>query len=642
MQKKKHGSFGGCLLFALLGAGLLTLAADAVTAAFLTPLTETIFFGLFGGLVLVLFILLRLSRKARVLIPLLSVLTLLLCAAAAFCWFRFSENAVYQTVDSGKQELYGGKNVMLIVPHQDDDLNVLGGVLEEFLRYGSEVRVVFATNGDFIDTSTGLERLREALTVADFYGLPQDHVIFLGYGDGYPDEFPHIYNSGDETVYSHAWNSKTYALEDHGPYTEGTAYTGSNIRRDFHDVILEYKPDMIFTCDYDDHTDHRAVSLLVDAALGDLLKEEPDYEPLVYHSLAYSLAYYNKEDFYARNMLSTVNPYSSDRMEERPDYLWDARVRLPVAAASLSRSLFTDTLYEAIKLYATQGAGERGLSIINGDKVFWQRDTASLLYNAEIAVSTGDGSKLNDFMIIDSDDLADTSHPPYDSVWCPTDFYAEILVKFPEPVSIENIVLYDSPDPESNVLNAALTFEDGTVIETGPLDIYGSATSVRVVKDNVSSFRVRLTETEGTAPGLAELEAFSGARGSVSASFIKLMNSDGDFAYDYYIHKSGKEAFRLYSYDCDVTLDSCSVVCDNDSCSAQIVDGLLLVTCPSGESCTVTVTDASGSLSDSVRFSNPSAWATLGQTVERVFRRFFPGIRSAVSYTLLHRLYYGF
>ena len=80
------------------------------------------------------------------------VITLGICSF--FCWKQFSAGAGYQGVDSGKKQIYGDRKVMLIVPHQDDDLNILGGVLEEYARYGSELFPVFVTNGDF----NGLDR----------------------------------------------------------------------------------------------------------------------------------------------------------------------------------------------------------------------------------------------------------------------------------------------------------------------------------------------------------------------------------------------------------------------------------------------------------------------------------------------------
>ena len=96
-------------------------------------------------------------------------------------WYAVSQNAVYNAPDNGKSALYSGKNVMVFSPHQDDEINLLGGVLEQYVKYGSNVTVVFSTNGDY--EGHGETRLREAVEVLSFIGIPQENVIFLGYGD---------------------------------------------------------------------------------------------------------------------------------------------------------------------------------------------------------------------------------------------------------------------------------------------------------------------------------------------------------------------------------------------------------------------------------------------------------------------------
>jgi probable selenium-dependent hydroxylase accessory protein YqeC len=68
-----------------------------------------------------------------------------------------------------------GKKVMLQVPHQDDDFNVLGGVIEEYVKYGSEATVVFSTNGDY--NGLAETRFREAQNALGHIGIPKDHPV---------------------------------------------------------------------------------------------------------------------------------------------------------------------------------------------------------------------------------------------------------------------------------------------------------------------------------------------------------------------------------------------------------------------------------------------------------------------------------
>ena len=76
---------------------------------------------------------------------------------------------------------FTGKRVMVLVPHQDDELNLAGSLLEQYTGAGSEVFLVYATNGDY----SGLAQLRshEALAVARSVGIPAENVIYLGYGN---------------------------------------------------------------------------------------------------------------------------------------------------------------------------------------------------------------------------------------------------------------------------------------------------------------------------------------------------------------------------------------------------------------------------------------------------------------------------
>lgn len=94
-------------------------------------------------------------------------------------WLPFAKTSHdFEDVDNGKTACYGNKKVLLIVPHQDDEINVLGGIFEEFIKYGSTVHIVYAiTNG----TIQGF-RYTEALNLCKHIGIPDSNVTFLGYG----------------------------------------------------------------------------------------------------------------------------------------------------------------------------------------------------------------------------------------------------------------------------------------------------------------------------------------------------------------------------------------------------------------------------------------------------------------------------
>lgn len=513
-------------------------------------------------------------------------------------------NLHYGCDDNGKATLYAGKKVMLIVPHQDDDMNIASGILEQYVTYGSEVYVVFVTNGDYWNIAE--VRLTEAIRALQSIGIPEDHVIFLGYADGWESGTAHIYNSPAGTVCkSRNGYTATYALKSHPAWNEGSPYTSDNLLRDIASVILAHRPDTILCSDYDPHVEHKATTLAFEKAMGRILKQDCNYRPVVLKACAYCTAWTARKDFPALNLRSTYDP--GDQISGI--YRWADRIRFPVDGSKLSRSLRRSELYTPICLYQSQRAGIAAASIINGDKVFWQRRTDSVLHRAHITVSSGNGEKLNDFMLLDSYDLFNSDHQPYDNVWVPEaeDREKTVRITLDAPLDIAELVLYDSPSPTDNILNARVVFDNGYCFDTGTLNQNGNASSFAVNQKGVRTFTVTLLETEGACAGLCEIEAF-GQPNAAPFSFIKLMDMDGHFAYDYAVDESGTEALQLYTFGSAAALSpgAYKVVCDHAGCSAEISGDRLLVHCLRGAACNVTITSLEDAgISDSILVRNP-------------------------------------
>jgi len=629
------------------GALNLILAAEAaVTVDFLllafgVQMSAALFCLLGAALWLLLCLCIKIPLRRHCLIPAVYLLAAVLLLTAVFLpWKIMGGRLDYIGADSGKGDVYGGHSVMAIVPHQDDDINIAGGVLEQYIKYGSEVYLVFVTNGDYY--GIGETRIAEALEYGRSIGIDGEHVIFLGYGDQWSGEGPHIYNAAaGQQLVSAAGHSATYGSAGHPAYNMGRAYTSDNLLGDIKSVILEYSPDIILCSDYDSHIDHKAVSFFFEKAMGEILKENPGYLPTVLKAYAYKTAWTARADFYSLNILSTENIFEvpgeavslpevtsvagmelyrilrgasidEDPYGQLPQvYGWNERIRLPVAAETLSRSLMNSPAYAAMELYRSQDAYAKAASVVNGDKVFWHRRTSSLMYAADIRTSSGDASLLNDFMLLHSENLLDSERPPFDGAWTPEQGdTGEISVSFAAPVDIYELVLYDMPSPDDNVLNAVIRFDDGSTVETGALDAGGSATVIAVDKKQLRSFTLSLEAVEGEKAGLTEIEAYSQAYES-PFSFIKLINGNGDFVYDYVMDKSGEESFYLYGFGSglpELNAEAYSVFCDNERCRAEISGGAVTVYCPAGEACTVTVScnEAAG-ISDSVYIQNPKA-----------------------------------
>ena len=551
---------------------------------------------------------------------LLAVLTIALCIgfASLQLFYRathsddYLKRIVYRQVDSEKVKLFSGKKVMLLVPHEDDDLNILCGVIDEYLHYGSDLTVAFMTNGDY--WGLGEVRIREALALYGFLGIPEDHIVFLGYGDELHTDEYHIYNApGEEVITSRAGKTETYGIDTHPPFRPYHAYTKDNLYADMKDLILSVRPDILFCVDYDSHIDHRACSMMFEKVMGGILKTESDYSPEVFKGFAYCTAWGAEPDFFKDNIGATLDIYhNSAAIQTPPIYRWEERVRFPVRAGALSRSLQGSELYEELQFYQSQEAYKRGARIINGDKVFWRRSTDSICREAVLSASSGDPSVLNDFMLLDSKNILDHGHDPCDGVWSPEDGDQEkaVTISLYDPCAVQEIVFYDNPDPDSNILNAEILFDDGSKIETGPLDAYGAPSRFRINTDrDISAFCVKLVSTEGTRPGLMEVEAFRELQKS-EPGFLKIMDLNGDFAYDYIIEKSGSQSFLVYSDGIipDLSSEAYEVECENvPGCGAEIRDGLLFIQCAKGQNCTVSIRLKESGLADSIYVRNPTS-----------------------------------
>lgn len=617
-ERKILRPLGAVLIWAAIGIELCLLADVLLMfAAVYLPMRSFLLICL--GLLAASGLLVLRGRRAACWV--LAVLTALILAGCVFLqlFYRHSQRAEFQQglryheVDSGKEALFAEKNVLLLVPHQDDDMNVLCGVIDEYLRYGSGLTVAFTTNGD--NFGLGETRIREALDLYAYLGVPEDHVIFLGYGDRLHTDEYHIYNApAGEVIPSQVDRTETYGLEGHPPFRPGRAYTRENLYGDIRDLILSLRPDVIFCVDYDSHVDHRACSLLFEEAMGEILRAEPDYSPAVYKGFAYSTSWGAEHDFHRLNLGATRDIYHNSMLIQTPPlYRWEDRARFPVRAGTLSRTLQSCVQVEEMQFYSSQKEETHAPAIVNGDRVFWRRATDSLCARASISASSGDPSCLNDFKLLDSRKLSDPNHDPFDGVWTPdaADGEKTVTVLLESPSALGEIVLYDNPDAGSNVLNAEVLLDDGTRLETGPLDVTSAPTRFRVEPEGeVSSFSVRILSAEGDWPGLTEIEAFAGWR-EPETTFVKLMDLDGNFAYDYILDRGGTQRFLLYSDagNRELSPEAFDLQCDGSpECRAEIRDGYLVVECGRGQSGTVLIRDKASGLTDSIFVRNPGLW----------------------------------
>lgn len=483
----------------------------------------------------------RKKKKRAVLIVLMA---LVLAVLAVVCVYETELNKLDSNDDvdnSFYDSQFKNKKVMVIVPHEDDDLLISGQVRPPMYKNGADVRVVFATNGD--KRVSAYTRQSEACNALEKLGIPREKVIFLGYPDGtqlYVGKKAFSFSSGWDHTYA-GKGFKDYHFDRFGTHAK---YTAENMVDDIESVVLEYRPDYILAIDFDTHTDHRGVSISFEKAMERILKKESGYTPKVLKSFGYSLAWKSKPDFYALNIKSTVmqdREKNNDPSYETdvPQYRWNNRIRLPIDKKSLSHSILRCSEYKALSEHLSQYAYCYSERIINGDSVYWNRRTDSLTYNADISVSSGDASLLNDFRLIGVGNR--TAGPNVKLENCVSRFdkndaQKTVTVKFDSPKTVSCVSLYDNFGLNSNILGGVITFSDGSKVEVPALNADGSET--RVVfepKHNITSFTFKVTEYEGVA-GLDEIEAFENADYDMGFSLIKLKNADtDDYIYNYLI-----------------------------------------------------------------------------------------------------------
>lgn len=490
---------------------------------------------------------------------------------------------------------FRGHRVMVIAPHEDDDLNLCGGIIDQYVSSGSEVYVVFATNGDCDGPSMAAIRLQESVNALGKLGVSPDHIIWLGFGDQWtPQTFGdtlvnHIYNSPEAEA---LWTSACGKTQCYGSHTlpsfTDRNYSRSSYVSSIRDVILEKMPDVIYGVDYDIHPDHRATDLFLEEVLCQILKENPSYTPTVYKTFCYGTSWGAPDDFHGNlNLLSTKKPdVTLDTAVT--SFQWEDRVRLPLDRGNLNRILYNNRVAMALQEYYSQSAYMQAGSVLNGDKVFWNRPTDSLLYNADISTDSGPVRLLNDFKLKDSSDITVLS-PPVDGIF--TDLDTEIHVSLPSQTTLSAIWLYDNPSPEDNILSGYIRFDDGQTIPFGPLNPLGNPTKLAFSTKTTQQFHVGITASVGSMAGLCEIEAYENATFSQPVAFFMPVDSGDNFIYDYWLEPGTALQASIYHYpqaSAFVYEDLEVVSTGNGTCVYQ--DGKLTVTCPEGEKMTIQMT----------------------------------------------------
>lgn len=372
------------------------------------------------------------------------------------------------------------KTALIVVPHQDDEINLVGNILdkvtEQFTTY------VIYSSLDSNETKAKI-RKKEALEACNLWGIGKEHIVFLEYPDTANVEGRHFFTEDDVRA--------------------------RKVIDDLKNNIYKIRPDVIFATDFDFHSDHRMISLAFDAAMGEILKEDISYIPTVYKGFCYETAFYGPEDYVASNPgMSTV---ADENILSNVSYLWDKRYS--ICGDYKPGFIWNKKAYKGLKRHKSQYAVLHARSIINADNVFWIKRTDNILRKASIKTTSGDASKLNDFMIIDTNDII-TRNPlelSYEkALFLTQDNTCEISVEFNEPQDITEIIFHGDPAAKENIkVRIEICDENGCIAKRDHIESYGRATIMNVEIKNVSRLIIKLSEySDGF--GLSEIEMFNG------------------------------------------------------------------------------------------------------------------------------------
>lgn len=540
------------------------------------------------------------GRKARRAILWSAALLLVLTVTAISSWTslnacRIPDMATRNPGISGK--------VLVLAPHQDDELNLVGGAFETILP-DCDIHVLYSTNGE-------QARVQEAKNALDVFGVDAQHIAFLGYDRvAWKSALQHMYNAPrDKVTVSEEYGRSATRNTPYTPcYREGRDFTQANFEDDLQDYLAHLRPDVVIVTDFDVHPDHRALGLSTERVLARMMKADPTYRPTVLKSFAYSCSWLQRPDFYAENLKSTQYLGKDGCMEEVNCHRWDERLRIPVGKSSISRTLVGNLTARAFNEHISQQQAntQTNEKICNGDKVFWWRPTLNLMWDAHITADSGDAAQLSDFLLYDSDNVSDFEHMPYEHGWRPSGGKGEATVTWDSPVVVREIHLFDQNNPANQVKHLTIRLSNGREIAVGALPAGGTRVVVPTQCDEaITGFTVHIDDSTGEGSGLAEVEAYTAAP-EHPFQVAKLQDANGDFMYDYTTRADGGLAFSLYTWGCDTS--RLNVQLAEGACNGATLrkteHGYNLQV-PQGESCVLEVRDAYGNMLDAARVCNP-------------------------------------
>ena len=452
-----------------------------------------------------------------------------------------------ENIFNGQKEFFKNRRVLLIVPHQDDEINIAGGLLYWLFHNGIETKILYTTHGNY--RNKGNVRIGEAINSIRTLGGKETDVYCLGYSDQATKGDMHLYMSDCNWRDRHGRDMTYAGIDEYCFRRYGIHHQQckKNFIEDIKSFILWYIPDVIFCVDFDSHADHRGTSLAFEHAMGEILRENKVYRPIVLKTFAYPLAYKGKRDFYFGYLKSTAyNPEEKvDYGLQNPYYKWEERVRFAIPAECRQMCVSKNVIYKALKCHRSQNISERADRIINSDQVAWIRRTDNLLYNAKIKCSSGNSTYLNDFLIFDCSNIMNGKMDRFvfdGGIWTPDrqDKEPTIVIEFEEKKSFNRIRLYRNICEFDGIKLIEIKFDNEYSSEfedktSDPIwDIILKGICVKKIE-------IKIRGKVGDKVGFTEIEIFNDTDAPIVWE-LPLLN--GDLVYEETLNVNGKYKFN--------------------------------------------------------------------------------------------------
>lgn len=466
--------------------------------------------------------------------------------------FEKKENLAISEVhfDGTDANVKRNRRILVMAPHEDDEMLMAGGVIRQAIESGDEVYVVYATNGDYEGTERGKLRISDTVNALNKIGLEKDHLYFMGYADNggmgvgryktaFTDSFLYnLYVAGDnEIIASRNGGTSTYGNESmqndyhYDTYGEHATYTRAYFKSDLREIMESVNPtDVYMTSRYDMHYDHAYFGLFGIETISDIQKEQRDFCPTIHEAIIHSHltdeAYpMDQSNYgYGQENNSYVGAWKElNQLDDKTMLKWGNRESVLVPYCMRQTLLKYNLKDQALREYSTEYYSWIG-SFSKVNEVFYKHQYNSIGNSASVSASSERSSE--DRSTDQSakkaiDGIADgyatglaenhTRFPFAEWVSEGEKEGAWIKLSFSEEKTVSVIKLYDRPNTDDQILAAHLEFDDGTQIQVGELTNDGAAVTINL-ENPIETKNIKLVVDEVSdstqAIGLAEIEVY--------------------------------------------------------------------------------------------------------------------------------------